>query len=210
MRLADAFEQIALIRAQVARAEAFRGYRAATTAFSGVIAVAVSHFVARAEFSNGLTENQYILLWCSAAMLCLAVVGLDIALRLRRTPSALQRDLTWSAVEHFMPALAAGGLLTLVIQRFAREGNWMLPGLWMILFGLGIHASRRLLPRYSGLIAGYYLGCGLVVLSLREWAAFNPWTMGAVFGFGQFMAAGLLRWTERQAGDATPEACDGR
>ena len=73
----------------------------------------------------------------------------------------------------------------------------MLPGLWMILFGLGIHASRRLLPRFSGLIAGYYLASGLFVLSLREWAAFNPWTMGAVFGLGQFMAAGLLRSTER-------------
>lgn len=210
MRLADAFDQIALIRAGVSRAEAFRGYRAATTAFSGVVAVAASHFVAQVEVARGVTETQYIFIWCGAALLCLAVVALDITLRLRRSPSALQRDLTWSAVEHFMPALAAGASLTLVIQRFAHEVNWMLPGLWMILFGLGIHASRRLLPRYSGLIAGYYIASGVSVLSLREWAAFNPWTMGAVFGVGQLMAAGLLRSTERRSADAFAEAGDGQ
>ncbi|MGC4032372.1 MAG: hypothetical protein QM754_11695 [Tepidisphaeraceae bacterium] len=156
-----------------------------------------SHVSVKWDVTRGASEADYLLLWCGAAALCLVVVGIDVAFRLHRTPSALQRDLTWSAVEHFVPALAAGGLLTLVLFKFAHDVIWVLPGLWMILFGLGIHASRRLLPRFSGLIAGYYMMSGLFVLSLREWAAFNPWTMGAVFGLGQFMAAGLLRYTER-------------
>ncbi|HEX8324470.1 MAG TPA: hypothetical protein VF595_11220 [Tepidisphaeraceae bacterium] len=197
MRIAEAMDQIALIREQVARAEMFRGYRAATTAFSGVVAIVASYVTAILTRNSAITDGTYLAVWCGAAGLCLLVVGLDVAWRVRRSQSLLQRDLTWSAVEHFMPALTAGGLLTLVLYQFAFETIWMLPGLWMILFGLGIHASRRLLPRFSGLIAGYYLASGLFVLSLREWAAFNPWTMGAVFGLGQFMAAGLLRSTER-------------
>ena len=197
MRVADAFEQIAVIRSRVARAEMFHGYRAWTTCCSGVVAVAASHLSATVARRTALSDANYLLIWCGAAAVCLAVVAVDVGLRLRRTGSALQRDLTWSAVEHFMPSLAAGGLLTLVLFRFSHDEIWMLPGLWMILFGLGIHASRRLLPRFSGLIAGYYLASGLFVLSLREWAAFNPWTMGVVFGLGQFMAAALLRQTER-------------
>ena len=202
MRITDAFDQIALIRRQVARAEMFRGYRAGTTAFSGVIAVFASHLTAKFEIGHGLRDGEYLSIWCAAAAVCLAVLALDITLRQWREPSALQRDLAWSAVEHFVPALTAGLLLTLVLMKFAYETVWMLPGLWMILFGLGIHASRRLLPRFSGLIAGYYLACGLVVLSLRQWAAFNPWTMGVVFGLGQFMAAALLRAQEGRAHEA--------
>ena len=202
MRLIDAFDQIALIRQQVARAEMFRGYRAGTTALSGVVAIAASHLTSRLQAERGCTDEQYLMIWCSAAVLCLAVLAVDIAWRQRREPSALQRDLTVSAIEHFMPSLAAGLLLTLVLFQFAFEVVWMLPGLWMILFGLGIHASRRLLPRFSGLIAGYYIASGLFVLSLREWAAFNPWTMGAVFGLGQFMAAGLLRFQEGRGHEA--------
>lgn len=202
MRLTDAFDQIALIRQQVARVEMFRGYRAGTTAFSGVIAVFASHLTANMEVGRGISGGEYLLIWCAAAGVCLGVLALDITLRQWREPSTLQRDLAWSAVEHFVPSLAAGLLLTLVLFRFAYETVWMLPGLWMILFGLGIHASRRLLPRFSGLIAGYYMASGLFVLSLREWAAFNPWTMGAVFGLGQFMAAGLLRLQEGRTHEA--------
>ena len=202
MRFTDAFDQIALIRQQVARAEMFRGYRAGTTAFSGVVAIAASHFTARMEAARACTDEQYLMIWCGAAVLCLAVLAIDIGWRQRREPSALQRDLTMSAIEHLLPALAAGLLLTFVLFRFAEETVWMLPGLWMMLFGLGIHASRRLLPRFSGLIAGHYLASGLFVLSLREWAAFNPWTMGAVFGLGQLMAAGLLRLQEGRGHEA--------
>lgn len=195
MRTADAFDQISVIRQQMSRAHAFLGYSAATTAFSGVVAMVTSHITATLFSGRGMSESEYLTAWCIAAFTCLTVVGIDVIWRVRRSQSALQRDLTSTAIEHFMPSLAAGGLLTVVLFRFAHETIWMLPGLWMILFGLGIHASRRLLPRFSGLIAGYYLLCGLFVISLREWAAFNPWTMGAVFGLGQFMAAGLLRFS---------------
>lgn len=196
MRLTDALDQIAAIRQQVAGAAAFRGYRSLTTFFSGVVAVAASHYTAVLQARGELSDDADLGIWCGAATLCLAVVGIELVLHVRRSGSALQRDLTWEAVEQFMPSLAAGLLLTFVLFRFAYEVTWVLPGLWMILFGLGIHSSKRLLPRFSGIIAGYYIACGLFVLSLKQWAAFNPWTMGGVFGFGQFMAAGLLRCTE--------------
>ena len=38
---------------------------------------------------------------------------------------------------------------------------WMLPGLWSILFSLGIFASYRLLPRETFWLAVYYLAAGV-------------------------------------------------
>jgi hypothetical protein len=69
----------------------------------------------------------------------------------------------------------------------------MLPGLWQVLYSLGIFASCRLLPRATFGVALFYLAAGLTSLTLaRGDAAFSPWAMGLSFGIGQFLAAGVL------------------
>ena len=69
----------------------------------------------------------------------------------------------------------------------------MLPGLWQILFSLGIFASCRLLPRATFGVAVFYLASGLTCLALaRGDAAFSPWAMGFPFGVGQLLAAAVL------------------
>ena len=52
-----------------------------------------------------------------------------------------------AATEQFIPAGVAGVLLTVVLYRFAPENLWMLPGLWQIVFSLGLFAACRSLPR---------------------------------------------------------------
>lgn len=98
--------------------------------------------------------------------------------------------------------MVAGGLVTIVLARTAQDCLWMLPGLWCILFGLGIFASSRLLPRATILVAVFYLAAGLACL---EWArgphALSPWAMGVPFGVGQLFAAAVLYGTlERRDG----------
>ena len=69
----------------------------------------------------------------------------------------------------------------------------MLPGLWQILFSLGVFASCRLLPRAMFLVATFYMACGLATLATaRGDAAFSPWAMGLPFGVGQWLAAAVL------------------
>jgi hypothetical protein len=90
-------------------------------------------------------------------------------------------------------------MLTYVIYHQAPESAWMLPGLWCILFGLGVFASRRLLPRATFAIGGFYLLAGLTMLLMRRGAAFSPWAMGLTFGAGQLSAAGMLYLTLERA-----------
>jgi hypothetical protein len=100
------------------------------------------------------------------------------------------------AVEQFVPCIAAGGLLTIVLVRSAPEASWMLPGLWQIMYSLGIFASCRLLPRPTFSVAVFYLLTGLTTLLVAKGdAAFSPWAMGLPFGIGQSMAAAILYWT---------------
>jgi hypothetical protein len=78
----------------------------------------------------------------------------------------------------------------------------MLPGLWQILYSLGVFASCRLLPRATFVVAVFYLATGLACLALaRGAAAFSPWAMGLPFGSGQLLAAAVLYQTLERRDD---------
>ena len=196
MELRDALDQIAEIRQQMARAQVFRGYRAATTAFSALMAMAAAA-VQRAYLPGDSFGVLY--LWLAAAGVSLAVVGTEMVVRFRRSDSPLQREMTLMAVEQFAPCLVGGALLTVAIAERAGGSFNLLPAIWCTLFGLGVFASRRVLPRGTFLVGAWYLLAGLLCARYRREVDFAT-QMAAAFGGGQLLAAGVLYWTlERRA-----------
>ncbi len=208
MNVNDALNQIADIRQQVARAQAFRGYRPVTTAFTGVMAILAGLAqklimpdpspVWVKEGQDPFRVDHYLYLWFTTAVICIVVVGYEMWYRVRKSESEMQRDLTFAAIDQFIPSLVASCLVTIVITQFATSACWMLPSLWMLLFSMGIYSSRRVLPRFAGLIAGYYLLAGLLVMSLYHDGGMCAWTMATVFGVGQTLAAVWLWIVERK------------
>ena len=69
----------------------------------------------------------------------------------------------------------------------------MLPGLWQIVFSLGIFASCRALPRAMFGAGVWYLAAGLASLAFANDArAFSPYAMAVPYGLGQFYIAIVL------------------
>jgi hypothetical protein len=69
----------------------------------------------------------------------------------------------------------------------------MLPGLWQVVFSLGLFASRRCLPSAIGLAGAWYLASGLACLAAGDGAqALAPWLMGLPFGVGQLLIAAIV------------------
>jgi hypothetical protein len=193
MELRDALTQISEIRRQMARTEVFRGYRAMPVAFSGLLAVTAALFQAAFIADPASELPAYLTLWVGTAILSALTAGLEMAIRARNSSSPLTREITWLAVEQFVPCLVAGALLTAVLYRYAPEALWMLPGLWQIVYSLGIFASCRLLPRATFGVAMFYLAAGITSLATAQGtAAFSPWAMGVPFGLGQLLAAAVL------------------
>jgi hypothetical protein len=200
MELDEALSQIAEIRRQVARTTVFRGYRALPVAFSGVLALVAGG--AQAWWLPEAAQNPtaYLTLWIEVAVLSVLATAGEMAWRLVQSGSSLERAKTSVAVTQFVPCLAAGALLTVVLVRWAPETLWMLPGLWQVLFGLGIFASWRCLPHAVFWIAVFYLTTGLVCLAWAQGAAaFSPWAMALPFGVGQLATAGILYCTLERA-----------
>jgi hypothetical protein len=196
MELRDALSQIAEIRLQMARTELFRGYRAVPVAFSGLLALFAGVVQATWISDPGEQIAAYLTLWVGAAVISAFAAGFEMLLRTRAHGTALNLEITWLALGQFLPCLVAGGLVTLVLVITGPDMLWILPGIWQILFSLGIFASYRLLPRPTFGVAVFYLASGAICLALaRGSTALSPWAMAVPFGVGQLYAAAVLYWT---------------
>jgi hypothetical protein len=201
MELHEALGQISEIRAQVARTQTFGGFRSFTVASSGALGILGALYQA-SQIPRPMDQiGDYVLLWSAVAALNLFVVGLELAAR-----STLRRRLTTHAIRQFVPSLVTGAALTAVIVFRAPETAWMLPGLWSLLFGLGVFASSRLLPQPIVWVGVYYLLAGSLCLTFgKDGGRLSPWMMAATFGFGQLFAA-LILYCTLERGDEEVEA----
>jgi hypothetical protein len=203
MELREALTQITEIRLQIARTEVFRGYRAVPAAFSGAVALAAACLQVLTVQDPVQQINVYLLLWIGAAVISGGSAFLEMAVRARHATSPLSRELTYLAIEQFCPCLVAGALVTMVVVRSAPQSVWILPGVWQVLYSLGIFASCRLLPRSMFGVAVFYLISGTITLGLAQGErALTPWAMGVPFAVGQLLAAAVLYRTLERDHDA--------
>ena len=195
MELREALRQISEIRQQMAHSEVFRGYRSLTVGFSGVLGVVTALMQAQWIPNPETNLERYIGLWFGIAFLSLAIAGGEMYWKARRDGPGLSREMTTLAVEQFMPCLLIGAVLTLSIYFAAQQVAWMLPGLWSLLFSLGVFASYRLLPRQAFWVGIYYAACGCICLFWGQGTqTLAAWQMSLSFGGGQLLGAAILYW----------------
>ena len=144
------------------------------------------------------------------ALVSVAIVAVEMVIRYRRADSTLERDMIIGAAEQFVPTLAAGALVTLVVWLFDDKQLWLLPGFWAVMLSMAIFASRRMLPGAVTIVGVHYLWTGLVCFAFGHDGNdtfFPAWTMACTFGAGQFLAAAILYWSlERKEASATRRA----
>jgi hypothetical protein len=196
MELDEALRQISDIHRQMARTEVYRGYRSVTVAATGVLALLGAAiqpwWVPRPDAEIG----TYLTLWIAMAGASVVLAAIEMGSRAWAAGPGLSRQLTQIAAEQFLPSLAVGALLTLCIVRAAPQEAWLLPGLWSLVFSLGIFASRRLLPRPVLWVGLYYVAAGCFCLLQGPGPhALSPWQMAITFGVGQLLGAAILYWT---------------
>jgi hypothetical protein len=187
-----ALGDIRSIRQQMAQTTEFRGYGPVTLAVTGILALAAASAQAFWLPDPARHILIYAGIWVSTAVASATLIGVQTVTRTRRIHSGLADEMIHMAVEQFLPSVAAGALLTLLLVRSAPSVLWMLPGLWQIIFSLGVFASCRFLPRPMVAAGVWYLSTGLACFALGPGRALTPWTMGVSYGVGQFLVAGIV------------------
>jgi hypothetical protein len=148
---------------------------------------------------DGATFVRY---WLVVAAACAALGGgAAIAGYLWREDEFARRR-TRTVLGQFVPSLAAGAALTFGLVRHGQAE--LLPGLWAIVFGLGIFSMRPYLPRAIGWVGAFYLACGAGLLA--QGLPLAPWQVGGVFGVGHLATALVLHLNlernKREQGDS--------
>jgi hypothetical protein len=199
--LHKALGDISNIRRQVARTTEFRGYGPATLASTGAIAILAA--IAQSFWLPDPANHfpAYLVIWASTAVLSSGLIGVQMHTRARRIHSGIADEMIRMAVEQFLPAVGAGALITIVLVCKVPAALWMLPGLWQVIFSLGVFSSCRFLPRPMIAAGAWYLFTGLLCLSFGDTRALSPWMMGISYGAGQVLVAGILLFAAQEAKD---------
>jgi hypothetical protein len=199
--LNKALGDISSIRRQMARSTEFRGYGPATLAGTGILAISAA--AAQALWLPDPANHipAYLSIWISTAALSASVIGVQMFTRTRRIHSGMADEMIRMAVEQFLPSVGAGALMTLVLVHYVPAALWMLPGIWQVIFSLGVFSSCRFLPRPMAAAGVWYLLTGLVCIALADSRALSPWAMGIPYGAGQLLVAGILTLTAKEDTD---------
>src|ERR1700722_17130489 len=159
MNVQNALEQLEQIHDQLTRSEVYRGFRVPAVALVGItafISAAVQQFFPSAETANG-----FVIYWVTVAGLC-GLIGTVSAVHLYSVrEDAFARRRTRKVLAQFSPCIFTGAVVTIAVARVP-EYVVFLPGLWGMIFGLGIVAARPHLPAGIGLVGLWYLLAGRV------------------------------------------------
>jgi hypothetical protein len=190
--LYKALGDISSIRKQVASTTEFRGYGPATLAATGMFAILAAGTQAIWVPDPGNHVSSYLGIWIVTAVLSTILTGVQMYTRTRRIHSGLSDEMLRMAVVQFLPSVGAGLLVTIVLVRCVPLATWMLPGLWQVIFSLGVFSSCRFLPKPMIVAGAWYLFTGLGCLAMGGNQALSSWTMGISYGVGQLLVAAIL------------------
>jgi hypothetical protein len=183
--LERALADIAEVRERLGHVQRFKGY-------SGIAAIASGGFALVAGLLQAVlvpsvqTVHQghvYFALWFTCCAASVLVNYGTIAHWYVNDATARDRWQTATVGLSILPALVLGAMLSLAFLRadlFA-----YLPGVWFGCYGVGLCASRTMLPRAVVPIALAFLLAGIVLFFVPPALALSWWVLPLGFGAGQ-------------------------
>jgi hypothetical protein len=197
-RLTDALACLADIHAHLARGEVYRGLESRPVFASGLLGIAFA--LAQLQWLPLSDATLFTWYWLLAAGCC-ALVGISGAVvHYVLEEDQVARRRARIVAGQFVPCVIAGCLLPVALLPNLEHLVGLLPGLWALLYALGIFSTRPYMPRSTGWVGLYFLLAGVLLVALLPRATVpSPWAIAGVFALGQMTLAWVLhRNTERE------------
>jgi hypothetical protein len=179
---ARAMDNLSFIRSTMERATAFT----AVPGWGGV-AMGVTALVAATLARGRVTVTEWLAVWLGASALALTIGGWAMAVKARRAGTSVFSYSGRRFVLSYVPPLAVGGLLTVVL---VRAGLYTaLPGTWLLLYGTGVVTGGAYSVRVVPVMGLCFMTLGaLALLAPPGW---GDWLMAIGFG-GLHIIFGLI------------------
>ena len=162
------------------------------TAVSGIgeVAVGVTALAAAYLASRQGTPLGWLLVWLGAALLAFLITTGAIAWKARRSQESLFSQPGRRFVLGLFPPFVAGALLTPVL--FMAGVIWVLPGLWLLLYGAGVVTGGAFSVRTVPVMGLGFMALGAVALVAPP--AWGDALMAAGFGGLHIFFGILIAW----------------
>ena len=190
--LERALADIAEVRSRLAGAQRFRGYSALAAGMSGVFALAagIVQAVLVGVPASAASGRVYFAIWFVCCAASIVVNYGAIAHWFVNDASARERWQTRTVGITILPAVVLGAALSfafLNLNLFV-----LLPGVWFSAYGVGLFASRLMVPRGVTYVACGFLALGILALFSPPALVLQWWVTALVFSAGQFAIAALV------------------
>lgn len=158
-----AIENISYIRRTMEASGTFTAVSGAGGIAMGLIALAATAYAARFP-----SQEARLRVWLGAAVVAAAIAGVAIVRKARRRRESALKGPGRRFVLNFMPAIVAGGVLTMVLFEAGRVD--LVPGTWLLLYGTGVVTggafSVRIVPT-TGLV---FMCLGVLAFMQPGWS----------------------------------------
>ncbi len=194
--LERALADIAEVRERLGHVQRFKGYSGFAAVLSGGFAV-VAGVIQALIVPHVQTMHQghlYFAIWFACCAVAVLVNYGAIAHWYVNDATARERWHTATVGLAILPALVLGAILSFALLRANLYA--FMPGVWYGCYGVGLLASRTMLPRAVVPIAGAFMVGGMGLLFVPPQVALSWWVLPVGFGAGQ-LAIGLSVMRER-------------
>jgi hypothetical protein len=194
--LERALADIAEVRERLGHVQRFKGYSGFAAVLSGGFAL-VSGIIQALIVPHVQTMHQghlYFAIWFTCCAAAILVNYGAIAHWYVNDATARERWHTATVGLAILPALVLGAILSFALLRVNLYA--FMPGVWYGCYGVGLLASRTMLPRAVVPIAAAFMIGGMSLLFVPPDVALGWWVLPVGFGAGQ-LAIGLSVMRER-------------
>ncbi len=194
--LERALADIAEVRERLGHVQRFKGYSGFAAAMSGAFAVAagVLQLAVVPRVANAHEGHLYFAIWFACCAASILINYGAIAHWYVNDASARDRWQTATVGLAILPALVLGASLSFALLRANLYA--FMPGVWFGCYGVGLLASRTMLPRNVVFIAAAFMLAGMGLLFVPAGIALAWWILPCGFGLGQ-LAIGACIMRER-------------
>lgn len=186
----QALDQVRELRHKIIEKQRFKGYSGRARALSGTVALLAAMFMATDLCPR--TVFAHVFGWGTVFAIAILLNYGALVYWFLFDPTVRRDWRKLRPVLDIMPPIAFGGVLTFA---FLLHGEYhLLFGMWMGLFGLANLASRHVLPREIIVVGLFYFTAGAICLIKPTLQFTNPWPMGIVFFFGEWLGGVVLHF----------------